>query len=399
MKTTKRIPSALTCPLVRDGSGAAQRIIILGSTGSIGENTLRGISSLPGRFEVVGLAAETNIDRLFEQATAYGVSHLAITAPHKAAVTKRDGVRVFRGANACVELINAQAADMLVCAVNGVTGLVPVLEAIRHGCRIALATKEVLVAAGELVMNAARQADAPILPVDSEHNALFQCLQGTPPDSIRRLLLTASGGPFACRPDIDFEKVTIAEALNHPRWRMGRKISIDSATLMNKGLEIMEARWLFGVSVDRITVLLHPESLVHSLVEFVDGNLLAQLSPPDMRYAIQYALTWPDRLNGGLPALDLARAAALHFEPPDTQRFPCLQLARTAASRGGTLPAVLNAANEVAVRRFLEGDLPFAGIWRIVERVMERHDTIPRPGLDAILEMDQWARIEAAAMR
>ncbi len=398
MKTTTQVIStAGRGDSVRDGSAAPQRIIILGSTGSIGENTLRVVSSLPGRFEIVGLAAETNIDRLFAQAVAYGVSHLAITAPHKTAVTKLDGVRVFRGANACVELINDQTADILVCAVNGVAGLLPVLEAIHRGCRIALATKEVLVAAGELVMDAARQAQVPILPVDSEHNALFQCLHGEPERSVRRLLLTASGGPFAFRPDIDFEKVTPEEALNHPRWRMGRKISIDSATLMNKGLEIMEAHWLFGVSVDRITVLLHRESLVHSLVEFVDGNLLAQLSPPDMRYAIQYALTWPDRLDGGLPPLDLAQAAALHFESPDMQRFPCLQLARVAADRGGTFPAALNAANEVAVQRFLDGDLPFAGIWRIVERVMERHDTIPHPGLDAILETDKWARIEAAA--
>lgn len=372
-------------------------MIILGSTGSIGENTLRVIDALAGRFRVVGLAAETNGDRLAEQAAAHGVSRVAISASSNPAAAM-DGVDVFRGEKACVDLINAQAADILVCAINGVAGLLPVLEAIRHGCRIALATKEVLVAAGELVMRTARQARVPILPVDSEHNALFQCLHGASGNTVRRLLLTASGGPFASRPELDFDTVTPEQALNHPRWSMGRKISIDSATLMNKGLEIMEAHWLFDIPIEHIDVVIHRESLVHSLVEFVDGNILAQLSPPDMRYAIQYALTWPERVDGGLPALDLAQAATLHFEPPDTRRFPCLHLAREAAQRGGTFPAALNAANEVAVRRFLDGDLPFTGIWRIVEHVMERHHGVPHPDLDAILETDQWARTEAASV-
>lgn len=372
-----------------------QRVIILGSTGSIGENTLRVISALPGRFTVLGLAADRNAKRLFEQALEHGVASLAITSPRSAGhpPLPPDGCRLLTGTDACVELIESQPADLVVCAINGVAGLKPVLAAIEHGCRIALATKEILVAAGQTVMAAARRAGVPILPVDSEHNALFQCLNGAHHNTVRRLILTASGGPFAFHPEVDFERVTPEQALNHPRWRMGPKISIDSATLMNKGLEIMEARWLFDIPVDNIDVLLHRESLVHSLVEFIDGNLLAQLSPPDMRYAIQYALTWPDRLDGGLPPLDLARAAALHFEPPDIRRFPCLQLARAAAATGGTMPAVLNAANEESVARFLRGALPFAGIWRTVEAVMECHNPVNDPALEDILEADRWARV------
>ncbi len=384
-----------TAPAIPSPS-AKTRIIILGSTGSIGENALRVVKALPDRFEVIGLAADQNKARLLEQAAEHRVHHLAIASSPITTDTLPPDTRLFTGSNACVDLIETQPADLLLCAINGVAGLQPVLAAIRQGCRIALATKEVLVAAGELVMNAAHQAGVPMLPVDSEHNAIFQCLNGTPHRAVRHLLLTASGGPFAFAPQVDFNRVTPDEALNHPRWRMGRKISIDSATLMNKGLEIMEARWLFDVPLERIAVLLHRESLVHSLVEFVDGNLLAQLSPPDMRYAIQYALTWPDRLDGGLPPLDLTQVAALHFEPPDPQRFPCLGLARAAAQGGGTLPAVLNAANEVAVQRFLDGSLPFPGIWHTVERVMERHRPIATPCLEAILEADRWARREAA---
>ncbi len=377
-----------------------QRIIILGSTGSIGENTLRVIAALPDRFVIVGLAADRQAARLFEQVVACRAPAVALsTADTDTGHCDPPGVRVLRGNGAVTELIESQPADIVVCAVNGIAGLVPVLAAIRHGCRIALATKEILVAAGGLVMAAAKQAGVPILPIDSEHNALFQCLNGTATGNVRRLLLTASGGPFAFHPDIDFEKVTPQEALNHPRWRMGRKISIDSATLMNKGLEIIEAHWLFEIPVDRIAVLLHRESLVHSLIEFVDGNLLAQLGPPDMRYAIQYALTWPERLDGGLPPLDLTQAGALNFEAPDPDRFPCLRLARTAAEIGNSMPAVLNAANDVAVQRFLDGALPFPEIWRIVERVMERHHPIPLPDLDTILEVDRWARAESNAQK
>jgi 1-deoxy-D-xylulose-5-phosphate reductoisomerase len=254
------------------------------------------------------------------------------------------------------------------------------------------------VAAGRMVMACAARHKARVLPVDSEHSAVFQCLEGQAPRSVRRLVPTASGGPFAARPEVDFDRVTVAEALKHPRWNMGRKVSVDSATLMNKGLEIMEARWLFDIPLDRIDVVIHPESIVHSLVEFADGNVLAQLSPTDMRYPIQHALTWPERADGGLPALDLVALGALHFRAPDAARFPCLALARQAARTGGTMPAVLNAANEEAVSRFLKGQIGFSGIWKLVEAVMARHTVDPNPGLGHIIEADRWARAEAQGL-
>ena len=374
-----------------------KHIVLLGSTGSIGENTLRVVEALSDRFRVVGLAARSNAARVLEQAAQWGVNRVALAdqvAAERAAREAPAGVTVLAGEDGLCELAGDEA-DLVVCAVVGMAGLRPVLAAVERGTDVALATKEVLVVAGQLVMETCARTGARLLPVDSEHSAIFQCLGGqTDTSNVRRLVLTASGGPFAARPEVDLARVTVDEALNHPRWDMGRKVTIDSATLMNKGLEIMEAHWLFGMPVDRIDVVIHPESIVHSLVEFTDGSLMAQLGLPDMRFAIQYAMTWPDRPDSGLPRLDLLEMAALHFRAPDEDRFPCLRLARMAGAAGGTLPAVLNAANEAAVEKFLAGSLPFSGIWGIVESVMAAHAVIADPTLDDLTAADRWARGE-----
>ena len=375
-----------------------KKIVILGSAGSIGESALSVVATLPGRFEVVGLAVRSRGDRVLEQARQFGVTQVAVADPDAASVCSGRapaGVRVLSGPAGLVSLARDSGADLVLCAVVGMAGLAPVLAALERGIDVALATKEVLVAAGRIVTAACARSGARLLPVDSEHSAIFQCLDGRPRESVRRLLLTASGGPFAHRPEIDLRHVTVTDALKHPRWNMGRKVSIDSATLVNKGLEIIEAHWLFGLPLERIDVVIHPESIVHSMVEFVDGNVLAQLSPTDMRYPIQYALTYPERVDGGLPPTNLPRLGALHFREPDLGRFPGLTLARTAGAAGGTMPAVLNAANEVAVQKFLDGCLNFCGIWETVEQVMTRHGVVAEPSLEAIIEADAWARREA----
>ncbi len=393
-------------------------ITILGSSGSIGASALRVVAAHPKRYRIAGLAVRRASDKLLEQARQFGVDKIAIADKKAAQALRRSlprGMRLLAGAEGVAELAATAEADIVLCAMVGMAGLAPVLAAMRAGRHIALATKEVLVAAGAIVMRERSRHNVSILPVDSEHSAIFQCLQSsvfTPrcvrhadapvtdyaEARIRRLLLTASGGPFAGQPDVDFERVTAAKALQHPRWSMGRKISVDSATMMNKGLEIMEAHWLFNVPLADIEVLLHLESVVHSLVEFRDRSLVAQLSQPDMRFAIQYALDWPDRRPASLPPLDLARLSKLHFANPDAQRFPCLRLARAAAQAGGTQPAMLNAANEVAVEAFLAGRLSFAGIWRTVEGVMNAAETpSPHPpSLEAIVAADYEARRMAA---
>jgi 1-deoxy-D-xylulose-5-phosphate reductoisomerase len=375
-----------------------KKIIILGSTGSIGENALRVVAALPSQLKVIGMASRTNTARLLAQASEFKVRQLAVADPLDAEAAKGllpRGTTLHSGPEGVEALAARKDADIVLCALVGMAGLKPVLAALRQGTDVAIATKEVLVAAGQMVMDCATRHKARLLPVDSEHSAIFQCLEGKPPSSIRRLILTASGGPFANRNDLDFDTVTAAQALKHPRWNMGRKVTVDSATLMNKGLEIMEAHWLFGIPYDRIDVVIHPESIVHSLVEFVDGSVLAQLSPPDMRFAIQHALTWPERMDGGLPKLDLAALGSLHFSPPDPLRFPCLGLARRAAITGGTMPCVLNAANEIAVEEFLAGAIPFSGIWHTVEAVMNRHTSFAKPNLEQIHKADHWARQEA----
>jgi 1-deoxy-D-xylulose-5-phosphate reductoisomerase len=375
-----------------------KKIIILGSTGSIGENALRVVAALPSQLKVIGMASRTNTARLLAQASEFKVRQLAVGDPLAADAARSllsRGTTLLAGPEGVEALAARKDADLVLCALVGMAGLKPVLAALRQGTDVAIATKEVLVAAGQMVMDCAARHKARLLPVDSEHSAIFQCLEGKPPSSIRRLILTASGGPFASRHDLDFDTVTAAQALKHPRWNMGQKVTVDSATLMNKGLEIMEAHWLFGIPYDRIDVVIHPESIVHSLVEFVDGSVLAQLSPPDMRFAIQHALTWPERRDGGLPKLDLASLGTLHFSPPDPLRFPCLGLARRAAITGGTMPCVLNAANEIAVEEFLAGNISFSGIWHTVEAVMNRHTSLAKPNLEKIHKADLWARQEA----
>jgi len=388
-------------------------LVILGSTGSIGENALRVAQALPGALRVVGLSTRTKVRRVLEQARRFGVRMVAVedraAAREADALARADGIRVLAGPEGLAELASLPEADTVVCALVGLSGLSPVLAAMDAGHDIALATKEVLVSAGELVMRRRAETGVRILPIDSEHSALFQCVQSPvsvaacvrgagdaaslrAEDRIARLVLTASGGPFAQRPDADFERVTPQEALAHPRWSMGPKVTIDSATMMNKGLEILEAHWLFDVSADKIGVVVHPESIVHSLVTFVDGTSMAQLSVPDMRFAIQYALTWPDRVAAEMPALDLARLGELTFLPPDEGRFPCLGLIREAAACGGTMPTVVNAADEVAVEAFLDARIPFAGIWRLIERVMAAHTVVPCERFETVFEADAWAR-------
>ena len=394
-----------------------RKLIVLGSTGSIGENALRVAAAEPGRFEIVGLAANRNVARLLEQAREFNVKRIAVGDPAAAAQARRNapaGVEVLAGPEGVEELSgggDAGSGALVLCALVGMAGLRPVLAAIEAGRDIALATKETLVAAGAPVMAARAAKGVRITPVDSEHSAIFQCLcagpalpacvrtdasDGRAEDRVRRLIVTASGGPFFFKPEVDFDKVTAAQALNHPRWTMGRKVTIDSATMMNKGLELLEARWLFDMPIDRIDVLVHPESIVHSLIECIDGSVLAQLAPTDMRYAINVAMNWPERVPCALPSLDLAQVAQLHFSSPDEDRFPCLRLARRAAAEGGLLPTVMNAANEIAVAAFLDGKIPFSGIWKTVGAVMDRADIGPAtPDLDAIFAADEWARAVA----
>ena len=390
-------------------------LIILGSTGSIGENTLRVVRDHRQTFRVAGLAARTRVDRLIEQALAFDVKQVAVADPEAArraaVLAKPYGIRVFTGAEGICRMVEDTEADLVLCALVGMSGLKPSLAALHTHKRLALSTKEVLVSAGELVMRERLRCGVPILPVDSEHSAIFQALQSAAfdpfcvsraeedgrgaEDRIGRLVLTASGGPFFAHPEVDFDRVTREQALNHPKWNMGPKVTVDSATMMNKGLEILEARWLFNIPVDRIDVLVHPQSIVHSLVTFRDGATLAQLSPPDMRLPIQFALTWPERLPSSLPTLDLAATGGLTFCPPDESRFPCLRLAREAMRVGGTLPAVMNGADEIAVAAFLEGRIPFSGIWSVVEQVMEGHDPMACDDLENISAADAWARRQA----
>lgn len=371
-----------------------KRIVLLGSSGSIGESTIKVVESFPEKLQLIGLAVQSNYPRALEQAKQFGVKRICV-ADEKAASECRAAapadIEILQGEEGLQELAASPDADVVLCAVVGMAGLKPVLSAVEAGHDVALATKEALVAGGHLVTKACRRTGARLLPVDSEHSAVFQCV-GESVKHVDRILLTASGGPFAGRDDVDFSTVTVEQALNHPRWNMGRKVTIDSATLMNKGLEIMEARWLFDLPLDRIDVVIHPESIIHSMVEFIDGSMLAQMSVPDMRFAIQYALSWPERWQSDLPRTDLASIASLNFHKPDEARFRCLALAKAAASTGGTMPAVLNAANEVAVQMFLENRIRFGGIAEKVERVMNQHKVVASPDLEAIMSSDQWAR-------
>jgi 1-deoxy-D-xylulose-5-phosphate reductoisomerase len=374
-----------------------KRIAILGSTGSIGTSALAVVDAHADRLQVVGLAAGRSADTLAAQVQRYA-PRIAAIADEDARLTVPAATQLVRGAAGLVEVATHPDVDILLCASSGTAALEAVLAGIEAGKTIALANKEVLVMAGALVTRAARTRGVALLPVDSEHNAIHQCLHGRTGDEIRKLVLTASGGPFRTWPAERLAAVRPEDALRHPTWQMGRKITIDSATLMNKGLEVIEAHWLFGVPAERIDVVVHPQSIVHSMVEMIDGSTIAQLGVTDMRLPIQYAFSYPDRWDGCLPALDLARAGALEFHAPDRERFPCLDLAYGALGTGGTMPVALNAANEVAVEAFLAGRLAFPAIAQVIERTLAAHDVQSADSLEEVRQADDWARAWSRAV-
>lgn len=377
-----------------------KKIAILGSTGSIGRNALQVIEQYPDRFQIVALAAGKNIDLLAEQINRFQPKLAAVLDQQLAKdllgrLQPDTGVKVLAGSEGYQQVASCADAEMILSSMVGAAGLIPTLGAIRAGKDVALANKETLVMAGALVMEEVRRYQVRLLPVDSEHNAIFQALEGHRREDLKRILLTASGGPFLKIPKEKIETVTPAQALAHPNWDMGRKITIDSATLMNKGLEVIEAKWLFDVPVEKIDVHIHPQSIVHSMVEYVDGSVIAQMGIPDMRIPIAYALAYPERLGLDLPPLNFYTVQTLTFQEPDLSRFPCLNLAFSACKEGGTMPAVLNAANEVAVQAFLDNRISFMGIPRLVDQVMQEHAVEPGIELEAFLAADTWARRKA----
>jgi 1-deoxy-D-xylulose-5-phosphate reductoisomerase len=393
-----------------------KRVVILGATGSIGESALKVARDIPERMEIVGLAANSNAQKLAAAANETHAQSVCLVDETKIDILERAleyKPRIVSGEVGLREIACLTDADMVLVAIVGTGGLRPALAAIESGKDLAVASKEILVMAGEIVMQKARENRVHVLPVDSEHNAIFQCLEGKRStlnaqrstsnaeswtlevSDVRRIILTASGGPFRETPRKDFDSLTPEQALRHPTWNMGPKITIDSATLFNKGLEMIEAHWLFGVEMKRVEVVIHPQSIVHSMVEFTDGSTLAQLSYSNMCFPIQYAVTWPERVPNTLPPLDFSKLSKLEFFTPRYEDFPALNLARKAGETGGTLPAVMNAANEVAVAAFLDRQVRFPHIWRIVEEGMNRHTPVAHPDLDAILQADQWARAEA----
>jgi len=383
---------------------ASKGVALLGSTGSIGRNSLRVIESMgSAQFRVVALGAGQNIETLADQIATHLPELVSVNseeAAHdlRARLFERDIdlPRIIVGETGLVEVATHPQADCVISATVGAVGFVPTLRALEAGKRVALANKETLVMAGELMTRAARASGAELLPVDSEHNALHQCLRGEKRSEVRRIILTASGGPFRTSTKREMESSTVAEALQHPTWNMGAKITIDSATLMNKGLEVIEAHWLFGFDWEEIAIVVHPESIVHSMIELIDGSVIAQMGITDMRHAIQYALTYPERLSSELSPLDLTALSALHFEPPDVDRFPCISLAYRALREGGTLPAAMNAANEEAVQAFIEEQICLTDIPLVIGAVMNGHHNQAANELDIILEADRTARLSAA---
>jgi 1-deoxy-D-xylulose-5-phosphate reductoisomerase len=377
--------------------GKRKRVVVLGATGSIGDSALMVARDIPERMEIVGLAANSNAQKLAAAANEMRPESVCLVDETKVEILRKAldyKPRIFSGETGLREIACLTNADMVLVAIVGTGGLRPALAAIETGKDLAVASKEILVMAGEIVMREARDNGVHVLPVDSEHNAIFQCLDGRSSE-VRRIILTASGGPFRETPRKDFDSIAPEQALKHPTWNMGPKITIDSATLFNKGLEMIEAHWLFGVKMKRVEVVIHPQSIVHSMVEFADGSTLAQLSYSNMRFPIQYALTWPDRVPNTLSPLDFSKLSKLEFFTPRYDDFPALTLARRAGEAGGTFPAVMNAVNEVAVAAFLDRQVRFPNIWEIVDEVMNRHTSVAHPDLDAILEADQWARAEA----
>jgi 1-deoxy-D-xylulose-5-phosphate reductoisomerase len=375
-----------------------KNVVLLGSTGSIGTSTVKVAEDLPDQIRLLGLAAGSNSKLLFEQTRKHRPAAISINDPAKANELQNAfgmSIQVFCGDEGLLKLATLPAADIVLIAIVGTAGLQPALAAIRAGKDIAVASKEILVMAGEIVMNEARKHGVRVLAVDSEHSAIFQCLDGKPANSVRKLWLTASGGPFRDKllwPKEKFSEISLEHALKHPSWVMGRKVTIDSATLFNKGLEMIEARWLFDIEMVRVGVVVHPQSIVHSMVEFVDGSLLAQLSTPDMCLPIQFALTYPDRAASERVQTDFPKIGTFTFEEPDVERFPSIDLARRAGEVSGTLPAVLNAANEIAVEAFVNRKINFPQITETVRRTMDAHQVVSHPTLEQILEADAWGR-------
>lgn len=378
-----------------------KNVVLLGSTGSIGTSTIKVAEDLPDQIRLVGLAAGRNSELLMEQTLKFKPEAIGIQ-DSKTAVDMQEALgtqaQVYSGAEGLIKLATLDSADIVLIAIVGTGGLQPALAAIRAGKDIAVASKEILVMAGEIVMEEARKYGVRVLPVDSEHSAIFQCLDGKPNESIRNIWLTASGGPFRDKekwPKECFPEISLEKALKHPSWDMGTKITIDSSTMFNKGLEMIEARWLFDIEMKRVQVVVHPQSVVHSLVEYVDGSFIAQLSTPDMCLPIQYALTYPERAPSQRVETNFAKLGQLTFEEPDVERFPALDLARESGERGGTMPAVMNAANEVAVDAFCEGKIRYDQITATVAQTMSRHEVAHYSELAEVIEADGWARIEA----
>jgi 1-deoxy-D-xylulose-5-phosphate reductoisomerase len=376
-----------------------KRLAIIGSTGSIGQNTLKVVQHLPGRFEVFALAAHSSVSVLAEQIAAFSPQVVTLMEAGRLDDLVRHcrerGVRLpeILTAEAGLRAIaSAPEVEVVVSGAVGAAGLLPTLIAVEAGKTVALANKESMVLAGELLRKTASRTGARIIPIDSEHSAIDQCLRSGKPDEVRRLILTASGGPFRDTPKDQLPRVTPEDALNHPTWRMGRRITIDSATLMNKGLEVIEARWLFDIPETRVDIIVHPQSIVHSMVEFTDGSVIAQLGTTDMRQPIQYALTWPERLESSVPGIDWTTAGKLEFLPPDKEKFPCVELAYWAIRQGGTAPAVLNAADEVAVQAFLERRIAFTDIPRLIGDSLDAHEAAPAVTFENVMAADAWAR-------
>jgi 1-deoxy-D-xylulose-5-phosphate reductoisomerase len=378
-----------------------KKIIILGSTGSIGENAVKVASHLKDNVSVVGLAAFSGYKKIAQQAEILGCKNLALANNSSADSLERcapQGSKIFREADGILDMIRKSDAELVLCGIVGTAGLFPVIESLKLGKNVALASKEVLVLAGEHTMRTARENAASIIPVDSEHSAIFQCMEGRDKNTLSRIILTASGGPFRDADNSVIERAAADSALLHPTWKMGKKVTIDSATLMNKALEIIEAKWLFGLDEKHIDVVIHPQSVIHSMVELVDGAILAQMSEPDMKLAIQYSITYPKRLPGILKPFDFAKFATLDFRLPDRKKFPSLDFAEDAVRQGGTMPAVMNAANEIAVEKFIRGEIKIPGIWKTIEKAMSSHKTIKNPSLDEILSADREtkARIQSS---
>ncbi len=380
-----------------------RKIVILGSTGSIGKQTLDIIKNYPDEFEVIGLGGWENINLLKEQIIAFKPKISVVKNEHLANNLKKElnnfnKTKIYWGIDGLIKISTLEEVDMVVVAITGIASLVPTFEAIKHRKKIALASKEAMVVAGELLTREAKVRNTIILPIDSEHSAIFQCLKNEPKNNIEKIILTASGGPLYNLTTSALKDVSVEDALNHPNWKMGKKVTIDSATLMNKGLEVIEARWLFGIPTDKIEIVIHPQSYVHSMVQFIDGTILAQLSEHDMKISIQFALFYPERANNNYTRLDFTRISQLTFKKPNFSKFSCIKLAYKALDINGTMPAVLNGANEIAVNAFLNKQINITDIPIIIQNIMKEHKAMPNPSINDILDADCWARQRALSL-